>query len=145
MFTNITNLTNPNSQGWWELTIRHPDGSVLNQGLLNFNGDGTINAGFHGEGNVNIELTNIDWFNGSNLQNIDVDVERFSQFAGNYDVVFSDQNGAELGLRTGVELTRDGIVKARFSNGATADSTGASSCRLLWIPRKSAPRTRTGC
>ena len=36
-------------------------------------------------------------------------------------MIFSDQNGAELGLRTGVEIDRDGIVSARFSNGATAE------------------------
>jgi flagellar hook protein FlgE len=35
--------------------------------------------------------------------------------------VFSDQNGAELGLRTGVEIDQDGIVIARFSNGQTSD------------------------
>jgi flagellar hook protein FlgE len=36
-------------------------------------------------------------------------------------VISSDQNGAALGLRTGVEITRDGIIVAQFSNGATAD------------------------
>ena len=73
------------------------------------------------QGNVDLELSQIDWGNGSEPQNIDIDIERFSQFSGNYDVIFSDQNGAELGLRTGVEITREGVVVARFSNGATAD------------------------
>jgi len=115
------NVTNPNTQGWWELTVLHPDGSQLSQGLLNFDGDGSLNASNDSNGNVDINLTNIDWFNGSSPQDIDVDISRFSQFSGNYDVIFSDQNGAELGLRTGVELTREGIIRARFSNGATAD------------------------
>ena len=35
--------------------------------------------------------------------------------------MLTNQNGAELGLRTGIELTREGIVVARFSNGASAD------------------------
>lgn len=110
-----------NSRGWWQLNIVHPDGTSFSRGLLNFSGDGTLNASPDAEGNIDINLNNIDWGNGSNPQSIDIDVERFSQFAGNYDVIFSDQNGAELGLRTGVELTREGKVVARFSNGASAD------------------------
>ena len=120
-FPTFQNVSNPNTQGWWEMTVLHPNGSTLSQGLLNFEGDGSLNASNDADGNVDINLTNIDWFNGSNAQDIDIDISRFSQFSGNYDVIFSDQNGAELGLRTGVELTRDGIIKARFSNGATAD------------------------
>lgn len=120
-FPAFGNITNPNTQGWWEVTIRHPNGSVQSQGLLNFNQSGALNATAGSDGVVDIELSNIDWFNGSELQDIDIDIERFSQFAGNYDVIFSDQNGAELGLRTGVDLTRDGFVVARFSNGATAN------------------------
>ena len=120
-FPTLANSTTPNTEGWWELKVIHPDGSTISEGLLNFNGDGSLNASGDSSGDVDIELTNIDWGNGSSLQDINVDVERFSQFAGNFDVIFSDQNGAELGLRTGVELTRDGTVVARFSNGASAD------------------------
>jgi flagellar hook protein FlgE len=110
-----------NDRGWWQVKIIHPNGSTLNNGLINFNGDGTLNARPDGSGNIDINLSQIDWGNGSEPQNIDIDIERFSQFAGDYDVIFSDQNGAELGLRTGVELTREGFVVARFSNGATAN------------------------
>ena len=109
-----------NNRGWWQLNIVHPDGTSLSRGLLNFNGDGTMNALSDSSGNTDINLSQIDWNNGSDPQNIDVDVERFSQFAGNFDVIFADQNGAELGLRTGVEITREGFILARFSNGATA-------------------------
>ncbi|NCC22985.1 MAG: flagellar hook-basal body complex protein [Alphaproteobacteria bacterium] len=120
-FPELENATTPNPSGWWELKILHPNGSTISEGLLNYNGDGTMNASADTSGNIDIELSAIDWGNGSSPQNFRIDVERFSQFAGNYDVIFSDQNGAELGLRTGVELTRDGIVVARFSNGASAD------------------------
>ena len=119
-FPQFGNLTNPNTQGWWELTVLHPDGSAITQGLLNFDGSGNLNAAKDSEGNIDIELTGIDWGNGSTVQDFDIDISRFSQFAGNYDVIFSDQNGAELGLRTGVEINRDGEVIARFSNGASA-------------------------
>ncbi len=120
-FPDFTDAITPNTQGWWELKLLHPDGSVITQGLLNFNGDGTLNATGDSTGNIDIELSNIEWGNGSSPQSFTIDVERFSQFAGNFDVIFSDQNGAELGLRTGVEITREGIVVARFSNGASAD------------------------
>ncbi len=120
-FPQFADLASPNTQGWWELTVLHPDTSTITQGLLNFAGDGQLNASADAGGAIDVELNNIDWGNGSALQDFTIDVERFSQFAGNFDVIFSDQNGAELGLRTGVELTRDGTVVARFSNGASAD------------------------
>ncbi|MCB9982323.1 MAG: flagellar hook-basal body complex protein [Rhodospirillales bacterium] len=110
-----------NNRGWWQLNIKHPDGTSLSRGMMNFNGDGTLNALPDNSGSIDINLTQIDWNNGSEAQNIDIDIERFSQFSGNFDVIFSDQNGAELGLRTGVEIDRDGVVIARFSNGASAD------------------------
>ena len=110
-----------NNRGWWQVNIIHPNGTSLSRGLINFNSDGGLNARPDGNGNVDINLAQIDWGNGSEAQNIDIDIERFSQFSGNYDVIFSDQNGAELGLRTGVEITRDGLIVARFSNGATSD------------------------
>jgi flagellar hook protein FlgE len=108
-----------NNRGWWQIDVIHPDGSTISRGLVNFNGDGTLNVLPDVSGNVDLNLSQIDWGNGSDPQNIDVDIERFSQFTGNYNVIFSDQNGAELGLRTGIEITREGLVVARFSNGAT--------------------------
>lgn len=125
-FPAFQNLPTPpnasyNNRGWWNLRIVHPDGTTLSNGLLNFNGDGSLNALPDSTGNIDINLTQIDWGNGSSPQNIDLDIERFSQFSGSYNVIFSDQNGAELGLRTGVEITRDGFVVARFSNGASTN------------------------
>ncbi|MCF8495948.1 MAG: flagellar hook-basal body complex protein [Alphaproteobacteria bacterium] len=120
-FRNLPGDVLYNPRGWWQMQVMHPNGSVISTGVLNFNGDGTLNANSDTSGNIDVELDNIDWGNGSELQGIDVDIERFSQFSGDFDVIFSDQNGAELGLRTGVELTRDGLVVARFSNGASAD------------------------
>ncbi len=125
-FPAFQNLPTPpnasyNNRGWWQVRIVHPDGTTLSNGLINFNGNGTMNALPDSSGNIDINLTQINWGNGSDPQNINVDVERFSQFAGNYNVIFSDQNGAELGLRTGVEITRDGFVVARFSNGASTN------------------------
>lgn len=108
-----------NPRGWWQMRIMDPNNNSLSVGLVNFNGDGTLNALPDNDGNTDIELSNINWGNGSELQNIDIDVSSFSQFSSDYTVLFSDQNGAELGLRTGVEIDREGFVIAQFSNGAT--------------------------
>jgi len=120
-FPDLQNEANPNTEGWWELTIIHPDGSNITQGLMNFDGDGSLNARRDAEGNIDLELAGVNWGNGSSPQDFSIDIERLSQFSGNYDVIFSDQNGAELGLRTGVEISREGKVIARFSNGASAE------------------------
>ena len=109
-----------NARGWWSVTIRDPSNNQLTTGLINFNGNGTINASPDFSGNIDIELNQVNWNNGSNLQNILVDIERFSQFSSDYTVLFSDQDGAELGLRTGIEIDREGFVVAQFSNGASA-------------------------
>jgi flagellar hook protein FlgE len=87
---------------------------------MNFTPNGTINALPDTDGNIDIELAGINWGNGSALQTIEVDISRFSQFSGNYTVLFADQNGAELGLRTAIDIDREGFVIARFSNGATS-------------------------
>ena len=118
-FPDFANNITPNTQGWWELKVKYPDGSPVTSGLLNFNTDGSINAAPDSSNEIDIELNNLDWNNGSSLQDINIDISRFSQFSGEFDVVYSDQNGAELGLRTGVEIDRDGYVIARFSNGAS--------------------------
>lgn len=111
-----------NPRGFWQVSITDPNNNTLTRGLINFNSDGTINAQADTDGNIDIEIQNIDWGNGSDpTQNIELDISAFSQFASDYNVLFSDQNGAELGLRTGVEIDRDGFVVAQFSNGATTN------------------------
>ncbi|MCD8566646.1 MAG: flagellar hook-basal body complex protein [Alphaproteobacteria bacterium] len=119
-FQNLPGDADYNERGWWQVVIRHPDNSVLSRGLVNFNGDGTINSLLDSEGNVDIELNQIDWGNGSEPQNINIDMSRFSQFSSDYTVLYSNQDGAELGLRTGIEIDREGFVVARFSNGASS-------------------------
>lgn len=122
-FPDLSNIAGDalyNGRGWWQMNVRGPNGVNLTQGLVNFNGDGSINAIQDANSKVDIELDQIDWGNGANPQDISIDISRFTQFAGNYNVISADQNGAELGLRTGVEIDRNGFVVAQFSNGATA-------------------------
>ena len=120
-FPVLANTVTPNTAGWWELKVLKPDGTPITQGLINFNGDGSLNAATDSNGKKEITLSNVDWNNGSSLQSLNIDIGSYSQFAGNFNVISSTQNGAALGLRTGVEITRDGIVVAQFSNGASAD------------------------
>lgn len=109
-----------NSRGWWSMRILDPNNNTLTTSLINFKGNGTINAIPDSDGNIDVELNQVDWNNGSELQNIAIDIERFSQFSSDYSVLFSDQDGAELGLRTGVQINREGFVIAQFSNGASS-------------------------
>lgn len=112
----------PNPEGWWELDLYNAaNNSLLSSGSINFNGNGTINAIEDIDGEIKVPLNGIVWGNGSEPQDIDISLRNVTQFAGEYNVVFSEQNGAELGLRTGIEVNDQGIVSARFSNGQTSD------------------------
>lgn len=106
--------TTATAQNWWQVELSDSNGLLMTSGMMNFNGDGSINAA---NDPATINLTGISWGNGSAAQNIDVDIGNFTQYAGNYNVVYTEQNGAELGLRTGVSVDQDGYVVARFSNG----------------------------
>lgn len=111
----------PNPLGWWQLElIDVGSGAQLGVGSINFLSDGHINANADADGEIKVQLFDIEWGNGSEPQDIDLRIGSLTQFAGEYNVIFSNQNGAELGLRTGVEIDRNGIVSARFSNGQTA-------------------------
>lgn len=112
----------PNPNGWWQLKlVNSATDAVLGTGSVNFNGDGTLNAAPDTSGETLVELDDIVWGNGSNPQDIEISIASLTQFSGEYNVIFSTQNGAELGLRTGVEIDEDGIVTARFSNGQSAN------------------------
>lgn len=117
-FPDLDPSQTPNALGWWEVQITDSGGSVIETGQINFDGSGQLNAELDNNNQALINLQDIDWGNGSDPQDIDLDFTNFSQFAGEYNVVFADQNGAELGLRTGVRIDEEGFVIANFSNGA---------------------------
>ncbi len=123
-----------NSRGWWQVNVVGPNtAEPLVQGLLNFNSDGTINARADLDGNTDIELRNVDWGNGSEAQTLNINIDGLTQFSGLYNVSVASQNGSELGLRTGVEIDREGFVNARFSNGTLS--------RLYKLPIVTFPST----
>ncbi|UEM04255.1 flagellar hook protein FlgE [Skermanella rosea] len=72
------------------------------------------------DGNLQLNLTDIDWANNSDAtQDITIDITGFTQSASDYSVGTINQDGAELGLRTGISIDADGNVVASFSNGLT--------------------------
>lgn len=115
--TPLNTSQTPNTEGWWTVEFQTPTGASINYGALNFDGDGQLNATKDLNQQVLISLPNIDWGNGSTSQDISFDIAGETQFAGQYNVISSTQNGAELGLRTGVSIDKDGFVTAQFSNG----------------------------
>lgn len=118
LLTPLSTLKNPNTEGWWTVQYVSSTGAVVKQGEINFDGGGKLNAtATTTDGKVEVTLPSIDWGNGSEQQDIAFDISKFSQFSGEYNVIASTQNGAELGLRTGVSIDSDGYVTAQFSNG----------------------------
>jgi len=115
------NANPDNVNGWWQLQILSSDGTEITRGSMHFDGNGQLDFDQTNiDGDIILPLTNVNFGNGSDLQDIDFNIARFTQFAGDYNVVTSNQNGAELGLRTGVSIDNDGIVYAEFSNGSTS-------------------------
>lgn len=113
-------LTTPNPYGWWQVRIVNLEtGSELAKSSVNFLRSGILNGAAGIDGQKKFTLNNLNWGNGSEIQNIDVRIGSLTQFSGEYNVISATQNGAELGLRTGVEIDRRGNVIARFSNGQT--------------------------
>ncbi len=110
----------PNTEGWWHMEVRTPQGTLIEAGSINFGGAGRLNAATDIDGNTLVGLNNIDWGNGSSSQDINFNIANYTQFAGEYNVISSDQNGAELGLRTGISIDGDGFVTAQFSNGRSS-------------------------
>ena len=94
---------------------------------ISFNGDGT-------PAEINVDNVDIQWSNGASDQEFvnttsDERVSLFlgntnvadgmTQFAGDYQINFISQNGAQFGNFAGVSIGGDGIVSALFDNGVT--------------------------
>ena len=106
-------------------TVTGDDGYVAN-GTITFNTDGSINS-------VSGQIANpfsIQWdpaYIGAGAQSISLDLGidsagqgtdgAVTQFGADYDVSFLNQNGSELGRRTGISIDEDGYIIASFSNG----------------------------
>ncbi len=84
-----------------------------------FNGDGTPSA--FNVANVNL----FDWNTGASDSPISLDLgttdlsDGITQFSGDYNVTFINQNGVKFGTFSGVSISDQGIVTALFDNGQT--------------------------
>lgn len=102
-------------------------------GTIDFNGDGTLRS-------VSSTLTNpvdINWVNGAVASSIGFDLgtagqpfgtvgaatiglsDGLSQFDAAYNVNFANQNGAPVGQLVSVQIDKQGILTASYSNGQT--------------------------
>jgi flagellar hook protein FlgE len=142
-FHKLDSGTDPNSWGF-AISAETPSeivspagvtGGLLAYGHMTFNGDGSIND-VHFE-NVtapgtddNTQTLAVTWSNGATPSSIALDfgtqgavgvgrTDGITQFASSNNIAFVNQDGAEVGLRTGVSIDSDGFVIASFSNGAT--------------------------
>lgn len=110
-------------------------GGLLGWGSITFNGDGSLNnVDFRTVAspttNVNSQTLPVAWANGATNSAITFNLgtegavgtgrtDGLTQFDRPNSVDFIDQDGAEVGLRTGVSIDENGFVIASFSNGAT--------------------------
>ncbi len=107
---------NPN--GWWDIQVTTATGDLLPTGQsINFNSDGTLNAPVATDGTVNLGLGPVSWTTPAGTSAaFNLDIAGLTQQTGAYTAQ-ADQNGSPVGYRTGVSVSRDGIVSAQFSNG----------------------------
>lgn len=98
------------------LNVSDANGAALGAPqVLSFDGSGNLTS------DDSFELSGIDFNNGSNPQDISFDISGISQLAGGYSVTSIDQNGAATAELSGVEITGEGIVRANYANGQSAD------------------------
>ena len=105
----------------------HPNG-LLASGQIIFNGDGTLGtnniAPVHPVAAIG-QPVGVDWLDSDGPADTTFDLDLgnigeangLSQFASAYNVIFTNQNGAEVGQLDGVSIDEEGFVNASFSNG----------------------------
>ena len=105
----------------------HPNG-LLASGQLTFAGDGSLATNsltpLHPIA-VAGQPVGMDWLDADGAIDSSIEFDfgtigetnGLSQFASNFNVVFVNQNGAEVGQLNGVSIDEDGFVNASFSNG----------------------------
>ena len=141
-FPALTNAGTPDVFTWWEMRVMAPaDPSItdpaspgynpadpmfnqkieLRKGLINFNGDGTLNATPDATGNILIDLStnpaNFDSTLSGEETAFNIDISGLMQFSGKYTAVRSQQNGIASGQRTNVQISNDGDIQGVFTNG----------------------------
>jgi flagellar hook protein FlgE len=118
---------------------------LLSAGTIEFNGDGSLNSVTKFPTTFANGLTNqalysgsptaptaisVDWANGAKQSSVTFNLgtagvlgtgktDGLTQFAASFNKNFTNQDGAAVGLQTGVTIDKNGFVIASYSNGAT--------------------------
>lgn len=100
----------------FELDITDANGNnLVATQTLEFDGDGVLSSA------DTINVTGIDFGNGSSAQDITFDISNISQNSGDFSVTSISQNGAGSANLAGVSIDDRGIVTAQFANGQEAN------------------------
>ncbi|WP_339860560.1 flagellar hook protein FlgE [Paremcibacter congregatus] len=92
-------------------------------GQVTFNGDGTLNTAPPGTTAALLAAVNVPWSGGADAGSLTFDLgtnglsDGLTQFAGESTIISSSADGATFGNVIGVNIDKDGIVSALFSNG----------------------------
>ena len=118
---------------------------LLSSGTITFNGDGSLNSVTAFPATLPSGATNqalysgtpasaasvsINWANGASASSVKFNIgtagalgtgktDGLTQFASAFNKNFTNQDGAAVGLQTGVTIDKNGFVIASYSNGAT--------------------------
>jgi flagellar hook protein FlgE len=115
----FANTTSPNPYNWWEMTLVTQDDMgadvVVSQGLLNFNGDGSLNAVEDADGQSIMTINSGD-LPFPSTTNISMNLSQITQLSGEYQTIELAQNGAPVGTRRSVEIRNNGMVYVNFTN-----------------------------
>jgi flagellar hook protein FlgE len=106
-------------------TVTGDDGFIAS-GTVTFNSDGSINS-VSGQLATSVSIPWDPSYSGAGTQTVTFDLGidpsgnatsgAVTQYSSDYNISFVNQNGAELGQRTGISIDEDGYVVASFSNG----------------------------
>ena len=106
-FSKLDPLTNPNE---WNVRTMI-DGTLVDTTPVTFNTDGSYNAP------ANIPITFNPLGGAAVPQNFDIDLSTSTQYGSNFAVNSLSQDGYTSGQLLGVDVDKEGIIFARYSNG----------------------------
>jgi len=98
----------------WDVYAQIDGTPVGGANAVTFNSDGTL-ATPAGAGTLTLPAYN--GTNGSSPLNLALDVNELTQFGDNFSVNSLTSDGYTTGRLTGIEVTQEGVVQARFTNG----------------------------
>lgn len=101
---------NPNE---WNVHAQIDGNDVGGANALTFSESGALLTPANGE----ITLPGYSPGNGSSDLNLTLDLGRATQFGDNFSLAELSQDGYATGRLVGIEITQDGIVQARYTNG----------------------------